>query len=144
MKHNHTISILVFKMSGISIFISLIMLAVCSTPPMYAQNNKAVPSTEDSLSLIGTFKAGFGKGSLDVRALNQSLTKSKLNTIAGNTIFVDIGGVLWLWKGLVLDYDINYHFGTSTETKDKDGNFLAKVESVGIDLALGYTVVNNQ
>lgn len=143
MKHNYYTSI-VSKVSGIGIVLCLIIIAVCSTTPIYAQKSKPLPSTEDSLSLTGTFKAGFGRGSLDVRALNQSLTKSKLNTIADNTIFVDIGGVLWLWKGLVLDYDINYQFSTSSETKDKDGNFLAKVESVGTDLTLGYTIVNNQ
>lgn len=108
----------------------------------FSQSNVSIPVAKDSLDRLGFIKFGIGRGSFNVTDLNLSLRKSKLNEIKDIGNAVNLECVLMMGKGLVLDYGFNYNFGQSSVTKDKDGVFTTKIASFGLELNLGYALID--
>lgn len=119
-----------------------ILLFCCSFIQSFSQSNVSIPVAKDSLDRLGFIKFGIGRGSFNVTDLNLSLRKSKLNEIKDIGTAVNLECVLMMGKGLVLDYGFNYNFGQSSVTNDKDGVFTTKIASFGLELNLGYAIID--
>lgn len=109
--------------------------------PAYSQEKLEVVRG-DSLRRAGFLSLSVGRKSLDVKSLNESLKKSSLNTIGDAATFVEFGVKLNIWNGLLIGSDFNYCFGISSQTTDKFGSFTTDIASFGVDLNVGYPIVN--
>ncbi len=125
----------------VAMFVLCVLCVVC---PVYSQEKLGVVLRDDSLRRTGFLSMSIGRKSLDVNSLNESLKKSSLNTIGDAATFVEYGVKLNIWNGLLVGGDLNYCFGISSKTTDKFGTFTTSIASLGVDLNVGYPIVNTR
>lgn len=106
------------------------------------------PIEGDSLSFATFLTFGAGIASRDVTGLNNSLRQSKLNEVSDNTMYIGITtkqrlDSILFGSGFFLGADLNYHFPTTTTTKDTIGTYFCDLVSLEGGINFGYSVLHN-